>query len=371
MRQTAAAQLPLALAVSVPRKRLTEMDGLRGLAALSVFVFHALDPDQLHYHPLLVGWLADGAAAVDLFFVLSGLVLALPYVPANTDGALNYCGFAVKRVFRIYPAYLVAMALSLAAKYAYSDMVFQYQFVEKAPLHFSELVRFVLLIVQGIPIKKLNPVVWSLIVEMRVSLVFPLIIYGMRRLGSRGQFFAWAAAAGIGLFVPPIGYMSFFILGAAVAFNMEALKSLVRKSPAIVRIGCWLSALWLYHGVQMITHVRIQRDTIVSIAVAMLIVLISVTPAVQRCLSTGALRFLGDVSYSFYLVHAPILLVTLSLLPSGPGAFIAALLVSWVVAWVIFHIVEMPMHQFGRRLATRRFGSGNPNRSGRQLAARA
>ena len=104
------------------RGRYTELDGLRGLAAFSVFLSHAIGLlyetnaiKALQSSPFRIFW--DGAAAVDLFFVLSGLVLALPYV---TDGKNPpYVQFCIRRMFRLYPAFLVALCVSLALRAGY------------------------------------------------------------------------------------------------------------------------------------------------------------------------------------------------------------------------------------------------------------
>ena len=100
-------------------KRYLELDSLRGLAAFAVFTTHAFGLiwntdiefawlQILENSPLVI--LRNGNAAVDLFFVLSGFVSALPliYKPQK----FNYPKFALKRFLRIYPVYWVAIALA-------------------------------------------------------------------------------------------------------------------------------------------------------------------------------------------------------------------------------------------------------------------
>lgn len=106
-----------ALPAGPPRNsRLKQLDGLRGLAALAVFVCHSTEmmvnnPNTLRVWPPLRS-LWDGQAAVVLFFVLSGFVLTLPYVgpsPKRVDTA----PFIVRRLTRLYPAYWTAILLAL------------------------------------------------------------------------------------------------------------------------------------------------------------------------------------------------------------------------------------------------------------------
>ena len=108
-------------------KRYSELDILRGLAALSVFTTHAfglVSQTELEFtwlkmlqnSPVVILW--NGHAAVDLFFVLSGFVLALPifYKP----NSFNYIKFAIKRLLRIYPTYWITIALATLMCYFYS-----------------------------------------------------------------------------------------------------------------------------------------------------------------------------------------------------------------------------------------------------------
>jgi peptidoglycan/LPS O-acetylase OafA/YrhL len=99
---------------SEPR-RYYELDSLRGLAALTVVFLHfsrICSPRVVHifnYTPLRL--LVAGRAAVILFFLLSGLVLTLPY---KKNGRLDYGPFLLKRVCRLYVPYLGAQALARA-----------------------------------------------------------------------------------------------------------------------------------------------------------------------------------------------------------------------------------------------------------------
>ena len=99
--------------------RIKQLDILRGIAAISVFLGHVLGVYSFEWYgwkyinqsPLRVFW--DGFAAVNLFFVLSGCCLALPYLDNKNRKKINYLEFIVKRIFRIYPAFIVSIILSL------------------------------------------------------------------------------------------------------------------------------------------------------------------------------------------------------------------------------------------------------------------
>src|SRR5579859_7503752 len=98
------------------RMRLGELDALRGLAALAVSFQHVLLLTGAAGAVLALAALTplnamfDGTRAVLFFFVLSGFVLAVPFF----RGVVSPAGFVAKRAARIYPAYWLALVVSIA-----------------------------------------------------------------------------------------------------------------------------------------------------------------------------------------------------------------------------------------------------------------
>src|ERR1700733_8385050 len=100
-----------------PRRRLAGLDGVRGLAALYVVVYHVTLRAFPGYPdagaPFWVGWFSYGRFAVLVFIVLSGFSLAL--TPARDGWRLDgIAAYARRRARRILPAYWAALAFSLA-----------------------------------------------------------------------------------------------------------------------------------------------------------------------------------------------------------------------------------------------------------------
>jgi peptidoglycan/LPS O-acetylase OafA/YrhL len=97
------------MTVAAPTHRhLPVLDGARGIAALAVFGYHIA--------PYFGGlpWLQGSFLAVDLFFILSGFVIALSYEARLREGRLGFGRFVWVRVVRLYPLYLVACVIGLA-----------------------------------------------------------------------------------------------------------------------------------------------------------------------------------------------------------------------------------------------------------------
>lgn len=92
-------------AATRPRERFLLLDGLRGVAA--VFIV------QRHAEPMLGNALPSSYLGVDLFFALSGFVLAHAYGAALASGRMSALSFMKARLLRLYPLYLVALALTV------------------------------------------------------------------------------------------------------------------------------------------------------------------------------------------------------------------------------------------------------------------
>jgi len=152
--------------------RYRELDALRGLAAISVFLSHAFGllsaPALL---PLVRSFglraLSDGAAAVDLFFVLSGFVLAKSLFAT----AIDYRTFLIRRVFRIYPAYWASLLFALFAERYLLD---RQALAALAPfgaaalagaVDWQQILYHMLMIMPGtFDQERINPVIWTIVI---------------------------------------------------------------------------------------------------------------------------------------------------------------------------------------------------------------
>ena len=161
-----------------------ELDSLRGLAALTVMVHHillVLPAFTLPYASAMPGlvWLIRftplgiimaGREAVIFFFVLSGFVLALPFLRQQT--VLPYGPFAIKRIFRIYPPYLIAVAFAIlmnAACYRgpVPELSGWFAAFWKPHIDWHIAVQHLFLI-NSFNFDRFDPVIWSLVMEMRL-----------------------------------------------------------------------------------------------------------------------------------------------------------------------------------------------------------
>ncbi|HVW46552.1 MAG TPA: acyltransferase family protein, partial [Solirubrobacterales bacterium] len=158
-------------------RRLPGLDGVRGLAALYVVVYHvslrAFPGYPTDGAPFWAGWFAYGRFAVLVFIVLSGFSLALAPARAGwrLDGIRDY---ARRRARRILPAYWAALAFSLAVAWLIVP-----QPRSGVPDAMSVLVNGALLQnIVGAPSP--NTAFWSIAVEVQLYVLLPVLLLMIR-----------------------------------------------------------------------------------------------------------------------------------------------------------------------------------------------
>ena len=183
--------------LATPIERIRSLDGIRGLAAMSVVLFHLLQSGLnatqvsgdlwitvITHWPLRLLW--GGFEGVICFFVLSGFVLTLPFLRARPP---FWRAFAARRILRLFPPYLAAILLSAGLLFAFvhertDTMTFILAGRWKYDVTIPSLISGSLMLHDQIDV---NGALWSLVHEMRISLVFPLIFLATRYLGVAGE----------------------------------------------------------------------------------------------------------------------------------------------------------------------------------------
>ncbi len=347
-------------------QRFVQLDGLRGVAAFSVFCYHALAfaPEESVFAVLRSSsWamLWDGAAAVDLFFVLSGFVLAYPYLEAGTTPA--YVNYVVRRVFRIFPAFLVAVLLSVALRMAHDpaglELLSDWASVQwTEPMTPSVLLRTVSLFFLA-DVRPTNPVFWSLVVEIRMSLLIPFLVLALqkgRALWTDAGLLALSLAVGGSW--SWLEFLPLFTLGALSAKHLASCLTLLG------RLSRWGLCLLTVCGVCLYGHralapdlVAQQGHMVTAVGAVVLIFCVIRSAVLTEILCSPPLRFMGQVSYGFYLLHLPLLLLLLSWAAGSGAAMLLCVLLAmslgYLLAWVIHHTVEKPGNHLGRALGAR------------------
>jgi len=157
--------------------RLAPLDGLRGIAILLVVWYHVWQITWLRAPLDSLEFLPEtGFAGVDLFFFLSGFVIAYPFVKAAAAGAPQpgWGHFAYRRFIKIVPSYVLSIAILIATGYAHFASAGDALASLAAHLFFVHTW-------WGSTFGSINGVLWSLAVEVQFYVLFPLVWLCFRR----------------------------------------------------------------------------------------------------------------------------------------------------------------------------------------------
>ena len=371
---TASSDVPVR---STATRRLAYVDTLRGFAALWVFLLHIhgywLDnvrPPTLTADGLLVRVMGFGGAGVDIFIVLSGFCLTLPLLRGGTMRSLDARRFFRRRAYRLLPAYYAAVILVMALELV---PALQEHLVGR-PLNGFDVITHLTLTFPlfGSTMGSVNGSLWSISLEATLYLGFPLLLlihrrWGMRRalLTTFGVALVWAAFTVWWVAQPhPLGFLPDpgklfparwfqFALGmwaATLVVSAQPSRGSIVRDPRSRRA---LVALPVALVVGAIGYAAgwgpVSALGFGAVAVCLLLVLAHVP---GRVFARGPLRWLtalGVISYSFYLLHQPVLLLTSTVARPewGIGAtMLVALAVAGtatvLLAAVFYHFIEKP-----------------------------
>ncbi len=311
---------------------LTQVEGIRALAAYVVFINHAYaqvwNPGRAQFPPWLLSpftySLVAGHLSVTVFIVVSGFCLMLPVVGAGNRLRGGAVAFFKRRARRILPPYYGALAFCLLAIWTVigkpTGTLWDVPIESNRVAILSHLVLLQDLFGTG----KINYVFWSIAVEWQIYFIFPLLVWSWRRLGPTVTVFSALAvgyALRLGLGHTRVAraapqYIGLFALGMLAAYLVRsedtAIVVLRRRVPwRSVTLLCvaWVVALSDFWGWQRAVERFYVLDCPVAVAALCVLVFTSIdkSSVATRILSWRPLVFVGTFSYSLYLIHAPLL----------------------------------------------------------------
>jgi len=340
---------------------------LRFLAALWVVLYTAWPHLDVGFVPVAV---TKGYLGVETFFILSGFILSHVYLEAAGEKRFRYGGFLWARLARVYPLHLVTLfgmiGLGVVATAAGMSIDGSLTDWRDLPAHLT------LTHAWGLAgSSAFNHPSWSISAEWAAYLGFPAFAFVAWRLRAR-PVLATVLAAGFALalyaaFEPLAGYSL-----TEATFRWGALRIV----PCFA-LGC---ALYLIHrrgGVPFAGPVALVSGAAVLVSASLgLWDAITVLAAGGLILGLGSLEnsragvlgskpgvYLGEISYSIYMVCAPVLLLTTNVAARLTGAddkrfhilvWLGLVAAIPVAAMVTYHLVERPARKALRGFADRR-----------------
>ncbi len=378
------------------------IEALRAVAVTWVVLFHYLVVRDSQAGDPWNAWIAGAAPAnaivrngylgVDLFFLISGFLLVLPWArhAAGLAPAPRASEFYARRVWRIVPAYyvhllllfLVFLPIVFGSGYARSNgaLVAVNAAAHAVFLHYTTPVTSASL--------SLNGALWSLTLEAQFYLLLPLLAPLFVRAALRwaaallalALAWRWLATNDLGplvaaqmalgarwdvpeavirhlLFTQLPGYLGHFAAGMAMG-TMWARRSPAAAPPAgrgLVAIGAALAALYWAYGLGGGAVLGPYGSWLVTLAgLSLVFAVLAWGGPAARLVSRRPVLFVGRISYSIYLYHVPLLLVwnRFRILEGSALSMPLYLLLVLLVGWLSYELVE------------RRFRAGVPRAGG-------
>jgi len=387
----------------VQKVRLSALTGVRFFLALWVVLFHQASPEGylsgvLSKLPVVVFCLfRTGYCAVGVFFVLSGFILSYNYALDHTWSLPQLVRFGIARLARIYPVYCVGLLLVVPeVGYALMGRFSSERVVEQTGL---AVLNFTLL-QAWIPRVALswNPPGWSLSDEALFYCCFPFIsvalwkLSGFRNLLIAGTL-AWAAALIAPLLAVVIGLKGFSDVPATsvagytdvfwpylVKFNPllhlpdfcmgivlgRAFHGLLRQRSRLLGRGYYLYLPGVLMEIFLIAHSNslpyplVHNGLLLPVHALVILGLALDGGILARLLSGRWLVFLGNASYSLYIIHLPILLGVnmiasrlFSIKLGGVGCMAIYVVAVVCLSAIVFKFIEEP----GNRIVKRRLNA--------------
>jgi peptidoglycan/LPS O-acetylase OafA/YrhL len=283
------------------------LDGLRGIAALGVVIFHFMEMVIWNYSKL---WIGHGFLAVDFFFCLSGFVMGYAY--DDRIGKMGLGKFLKARLIRLHPLVVLGSVLGLIAFYANPFGITPGYGPGKVALMFAAsvlLIPFGAMKERGQNLFSLNAPAWSLFWEYVANVVFGIALYRAKR----GVLIVLTVASAVLLCW--VGYRAgnlsggwsarnFWDGGARVAFSFMAGLLVYRMGWRLrTRMGFMtLSVLLILALIMPYAKGGWIREVAVILVYFPLLVALGagavVSPKMEKLC-----QFSGDLSYPLYMTH--------------------------------------------------------------------
>lgn len=327
-------------------RRIEVLDAFRGLAVIAVILFHYTfrwGPDyapgapDLYHYPARIDWFSQGWMGVYLFFIISGFVIFMTLERCKT-----IFEFALRRIARLYPAYLICMT----ATFLVTTILGVPEFVSSFKTY---LVGFSLAS-SHINFGWVDAAYWSLLVEIKFY-VWVSILFYLFKSNFTAAWIAFLAICCVGEFqfttlahglLSPTN-MPFFTFG--IAFYFIHRDKAVTLKPLALFVAGGAMYLLLWH----------ERPAVIHLLTALTLLLFGLFVAGRlQWLRQRWLLYIGAISYPLYLLHQAIGVALISrMAPATVPAQIATLLgvtaLITIGAALVHTCVELPIYRLVHR----------------------
>lgn len=325
-----------------------ELDGVRGLAALMVMIFHFAPDSNIYYLHLLKKIAVFGQTGVTLFFVLSGFLITRILLRARSKEGY-FKNFYMKRLLRIFPLYyffliiyyFVVPSLFHQPAAPFSKTWYYWFYLQ----NFADTFNW----------PNLGPQhYWSLAVEEHFYFFWPLIVYYLSEKNIHRLVYWIIGLAfvcriililnGYGTFYFTFTTMDCLAMGALLAISEQHGSGSYKhwRVLAIISIGLLLPMWFIFNGAGNTLIQIVKLPTIALFYTSIIGCLITRRSVLNRFFDLRFLQFTGKISYGLYVFH-PLCFTLIDHFINPNNLFINAALsffVSYAVAFISFYGFE-------------------------------
>lgn len=312
-------------------KRNVTLDGLRGIAAICVLLYHL---GSLLDLPVMPG----GYLAVDFFFCLSGYVLAKAY-----GDRLGVLDLTWRRVARLYPVFLFGLALGLAKVAAQTLLGVEQVFQSGADFARALVLNALMLPDLMGPIYPFNGPAWTLFLEMVLSIAFAALLCRMRAIGL--VTLALLGAVGMIWAVTAYGWLN-------VGWDAETLPFGLARAVygfcAGMLIARWVRDERVHRvpwAVLLLILGMLVPDLLFALVLSPLIVALGARTDLDERLKP-LFAWAGNVSYPLYAVHWPIAVAVVFAGFPLPVALVLGVAVPVIAADLALRFYDRPVRRW-------------------------
>ncbi|MER9315463.1 acyltransferase [Mesorhizobium sp. M0659] len=356
---------------AAPRHVYLNLDAIRGVAAISVMLYH--------FSPFLAAGkvLPSSYLAVDLFFLLSGFVIAHAY-DRKIENGMGFGTFVAIRLIRLYPLYLAGTLLGFFYLVVKNRLIpAEYMPISEIGTMLTTGMFFIPLVSDAYhTIFPLNPASWSLFFELIVNIAYVAVFF----LLTKRVLSTLIAVSLVLLVVVSIiaGTLDFGMTGSTIISGLPRVcfsfflgvllcRSMTRYQSGLgfLRRGWWvegaIALTLIVFAIAPAGGARVAYDLACVVFVfPALVVVGTIAPTAPRL--SGLYGWLGRISYPIYIIHTPLLMIiagagkaaAIDPFAHHPWFGIVMAVSVIVIADIATRVYDEPLRRFLQRLMLRK-----------------
>ena len=345
--------------------RLAYLDSTRGIAAIMVVFSHlvgAIRWDMFHLQSFIPYFkpFYFGEGAVSYFFVLSGFVLTIPFHKKQID-TLFCIKFCLARIFRIYPLFIAILLLTFFYLHLFipiSDSNLLSEWIKGVISGISADTSWINLVhnfnlIRNTASQRLIPQDWTLSIELLISIFSILFFITSIFSAELMLILSYYGIKQIGLnsFVFP------FVLGSYLYIRAPFFITFIKRFYLLKYFILILSLVFFYNKIifsesLMITLNKLFID-LSSLGATGLLFIVVASNRLQKNLQKKPFVFIGEISYSIYLVHFIVIIALIGLATTGLNILFISLLIlslTIVISYITNKFVEKPFMKLSKKI---------------------